>query len=156
MYRRILVPLDGSERAEQALLHACHLARSSGAELLLVHVVEPPVVAAPVGEPAAKSAAPQLISLEDALKQAQLEARAYLEKIRSQLEDAGIPCQVRLEQGGVVERIADAAETQGVDAIVMASHGRGASGDASFGSVAVGILFRVESALLVIRSRRGP
>jgi nucleotide-binding universal stress UspA family protein len=43
MFRRILVPLDGSTRAEQALLNAVRLARASGGSLFLVRVVPSPI-----------------------------------------------------------------------------------------------------------------
>lgn len=153
MYRRILIPLDGSERAERVIPHVLHLARTSGAELLLVHVVEPPVIATPVVAPIAEPAAPQLVTLKDALKQAQAEARTYLEKQQKKLDEEGVSCEVQLEQGGAVQRIAHVAETQDVDLIAMTSHGRTALGTAFFGSVAVGVLHRVELPVLLIRSR---
>ena len=44
MYERILVPLDGSDVAEEALLHAREIARHFGSRLYLLHVVEPLLV----------------------------------------------------------------------------------------------------------------
>ena len=42
MFQRILVPLDGSERAEQALPVAAHIARASHGSVLLLSVLPPP------------------------------------------------------------------------------------------------------------------
>ena len=44
MYTRILVPLDGSEAAEEALAHAREIGRCFGSRLVLLHVVEPLVM----------------------------------------------------------------------------------------------------------------
>jgi nucleotide-binding universal stress UspA family protein len=153
MYKRILIPLDGSERAEKVIPYVRELAQARGAHLLLLHVVEPPVIATPVVTPVASSAAPQLITLEDALKRAQEEAETYLKRKKENLESESISCEVLLEQGSVVQRIAHAAEANDVDLIAMTSHGRTGLATAFFGSVAVGVLHRVTRPVLLIRSK---
>lgn len=152
MYRRILIPLDGSERAEKVIPHVVELAQARDVRLLLLHVVEPPVIATPVVTPVAEAAAPRLITLDDALKRAQEEAKTYLERKKSELESETISCEVLLEQGAVVERVVHAADANDVDLIAMTSHGRTGLATAFFGSVAVGVLHRAERPLLLIRS----
>jgi len=154
MYERILIPLDGSERAEQVIPYVTELAGERVTRLFLLHVVEPPVIATPVVTPIAESAAPQLITLEDALKRAQQEAKAYLDRKVGELTRESISCEVILEQGAVVERIVRAAEANDVGLIAMTSHGRTGLATAFFGSVAVGVLHRAERPLLLIRSDR--
>ncbi|HXE73857.1 MAG TPA: universal stress protein, partial [Candidatus Nitrosotenuis sp.] len=49
MYRTLLVPLDGSEAAEEALTPALRLAQDDDAELVLLRAVEPQWPAGPAG-----------------------------------------------------------------------------------------------------------
>jgi len=156
VYRRILVPLDGSDRAERALKHASELAHGRSGHLLLLHVVEPPVIAGPVvaaGAPGT-TASPQLITLDDAMTRAQEEAQRYLEGKKSELDAESVSCEILLEQGGVVQKIAEAAEKSEVDLVVMTSHGRSGLAAAFFGSVAIGVLHRLEKPILLIRADR--
>jgi nucleotide-binding universal stress UspA family protein len=55
--------------------------------------------------------------------------------------------------GPVVEGIINLAEKEGVDLIALASHGRGGLSRVFYGSVAAGLLHRVDRPLLIIRSR---
>jgi len=153
MYRRILIPLDGSKRAERVLPHVMHLARGGDTDVLLLHVVEPPVLPTTVVAPTVPSAGPTLMTLEDAMKQAQDDASQYLDAVRTRFEKIGFSCDVLLEQGGVVHRVAHAAQAHDVDLIAMTSHGRTGLGTAFFGSVALGVIHRVERPVLLIRAR---
>lgn len=154
MYQRILVPLDGSERAERVLPHAIEIARGKETRLLLLHVVEPPVVTAPAVAPGvpATSVPIRSNSLEDGLTRALEEAKSYLDQKKGEIEAGGTPCETSLEQGGVVERIVSAAEAKDVDLVAMASHGRSGLATVFFGSVAIGVLHRLERPILLIRA----
>ena len=75
MVRSILVPLDGSEVAEQALPRACRLARLTGAELVLLR-------AAPFAANSGKSSSPLRVTVRD--------AEDYLQAVEHRLADPGL------------------------------------------------------------------
>ncbi len=154
MYRTILVPLDGSERAERVLAHAAELARTQGGRLLLLHVVEPPAAITPAATPVAPAITPWT-AYQDAVRRAHEDGRKYLETVEERLREQDVPCTLMLEQGSVVERIVHAAEAHEVDLLAMASHGRTGLGSVFFGSVAVGVLHRVERPILLVRAPDG-
>ncbi len=146
MYKRILVPLDGSKRAERILPHVRRLAHPQESEVLLLQVVNPYV---PVMDPHAFL---QEYSAEE-MEQIVGQARSYLEGLQHELEHEGIHCRVIVEQGPVVETIISLAQEHAVDLIAMASHGRSGLSRVFYGSVAAGILQRIDRPLLLIRAR---
>jgi len=80
------------------------------------------------------------------------EARFYLAVRRGEFCEKGIEAQARVVHGPVVEAIIDVAEREGADLIAMASHGRNGLAWVFYGSVAAGVLQRVNRLLLLIRS----
>lgn len=81
MYKRLLVPLDGSSNAEQALPHAIALAKLLSAKLVLLRILEP--------FPPIRSMAPA--SIRTIKQQAKAWAEEYFEKVTNDLQDEGIP-----------------------------------------------------------------
>ena len=73
--------------------------------------------------------------------------------ILSQFRKKDIESQVHILYGPVVEGIISIALQEGVDLIALASHGRGGLSRVFYGSVAAGLLHRVDRPLLIIRSR---
>jgi nucleotide-binding universal stress UspA family protein len=145
VYRRILVPLDGSKRAEAILPHVEQLALASGAEVVLVRVIEPiPYVLGPEGAP--------LVPYEQELRQRRKDAETYMAARQDEFREQGIEVKASILQGPVVVAIIEAAETEGADLIAMASHGRSGLSQCFYGSVAAGVLHRVDRPLLVVRS----
>lgn len=117
MLKRILVPLDGSKRAEHGLALAARLARGSGSELLIVRVVSvPPVRFAPYGEPAQIALA--LIAT------ARDEAERYLNQVRTNPVLEGLSIEIRVTEGHVTADILDIARDEHCDMIVICSHSR--------------------------------
>ncbi len=150
MYRKILVPLDGSELAEKVLPHVEALARCMGAEVILLRV---PVFAyesavamlAPYG-----IAQPSLPDLrEDVLK----DAASYLNKLKSDLCARGLKVWTVVREGPPSEAIIEFARTEGVDLIAMTTHGRTGLSRAVFGSVAAQVLRGVDKPVLLIQHR---
>lgn len=83
MYKTILVPLDGSKRAEAILPHVEHLALRCEARVILVRVIEPiPYVMGPEGTP--------MVLHEQALKQRQADAEAYMAARKGTFREKGI------------------------------------------------------------------
>ena len=145
MYNTILVPLDGSKRAETILCHVEDLAERYGAEVILLQVVEPlPLV---VGVQGASMALPQ-----QELDQRRKQAQSYLAARQGELREKGIEARTCVAYGPVVEAIIDSAEREGADLIAIASHGRSGLSRVFYGSVAAGVLHRVDRPLLLIRS----
>ena len=124
----ILVPLDGSPLAEQALPYAQALL-TPGAELTLLDVVEEP-------EAIHGMSGRLLVSVEDAQRMLEHQAREYLQKPEATLRGAQTPVRLEVARGDPAVEILRVAAEQGVALIAMTTHGRGALERLVFGSVA--------------------
>jgi nucleotide-binding universal stress UspA family protein len=126
MYKRVVVPLDGSPLAEQALTHATAQADRFEAEIVLLKVLEP-LPEATLTSPASVQRAEQL--------SAQL-ARDYLERVADRIREKGIAATVTLLDGKpYVEIVRFAAESE-ADMIVMSTRGHSGWSRWLMGSVA--------------------
>jgi nucleotide-binding universal stress UspA family protein len=146
MYNTILVPLDGSKRAEAILRHVEELAQRYDATVVFLRVIEPVVLRVPP-----EGAYPALEQRE--LEHQREEAQSYLAARQGEFREKGIEARARVVYGPVVEAIIDAAERERADLIAIASHGRSGLSRVFYGSVAAGVLHRVDRPLLVVRSR---
>lgn len=126
MFAKILVPLDGSALGEQALSMAQNLARSSETSLHLLQVIslraELEALRDSGGESItvlemAQDAARQLREVQTA------RAKAYLEGLAVQLQQAGISVTTVLREGAADENIVAYAKEQEIDLIIMTTHG---------------------------------
>jgi nucleotide-binding universal stress UspA family protein len=145
MYYKILVPLDGSKRAEKILPHVEELARRYKAKVLFLQVVEYKTITTPEGA---------FINLSDQeFDQAKKQAETHLAGIQGEFRGKNIESRTHVTYGPVVEGIINIAALEGVDLIALASHGRGGLSRVFYGSVAAGLLHRVDRPLLIIRSR---
>jgi nucleotide-binding universal stress UspA family protein len=117
MYRRILVPTDGSAVAEQAAVAAIEFAQACGSEIVALSVAQPypmpSVDAAMVVDPA--DSADLLVA----------SARAHVQHVADLAKAAGVPCTTAVEYSfSPSARILDAVKTNGCDLVFMGSHGR--------------------------------
>lgn len=145
MYNKILVPLDGSKLAEAILPHVEDLAHSYNAEIIFLQVMEPePVIISP--EPIYPAVDPQ--NYERRVK----DVETYLAGIQGEFREKGIKAKTQVGEGPVVETIINTAKNLDADLIAMASHGRTGLARVFYGSVAAGVLHRVDRPLLLIRS----
>jgi nucleotide-binding universal stress UspA family protein len=147
MYKKILVPLDGSLRAETILPHVEGLALSLNASVILLYVDETSDFAIERDEVVDVNA-----YLEKRRKRIK-NTQAYLQAIIDKWCSIDIDVQMRIGRGGVVACIIDTAKRESVDLVAMASHGQGGTERTFYGSVAVGVLNRIDRPLLLIRSR---
>jgi nucleotide-binding universal stress UspA family protein len=144
MYRTILVPLDGSRRAEAILPHVTTLAECLKSQVILLQVIEPvPIMAGPT----VVYTTPSFI--DDVTRQ---DAESYLAGQQTNLSSQGITCVTCLEHGQVVDQIINVARRENVDLIAMASHGRTGLSQMFYGSVANGVLHRIDRPLLLVRA----
>ncbi|MGB3713289.1 MAG: universal stress protein [Candidatus Promineifilaceae bacterium] len=142
-YKRILVPLDGSPLAEQALEPALALAEAVSAELILLRAVVLPLV--PV-EPV-----PGWPGMDAVMDIAGDEARRYLLNIKGALAKSPVPTKVEVVLGPTASEIIDYADGEEIDLIVMSSRGLSGIGRWVFGSVTEKVLRGARCATLVIR-----
>lgn len=141
MYRKILVPLDGSELAECVLPHVEAISRGcSIGEVVLLEIVEPP--------PAWAIEGVDPVALQGANEKA---AKEYLSKIQSQLASDGFNVSAEVLMGKAAETIIEFAKRNAVDLIAIATHGRSGIGRWVFGSVADRILRSSHVPILMIR-----
>jgi nucleotide-binding universal stress UspA family protein len=143
VYERVLLPLDGSDGAEAILPFVEKIAGPSGAEVVLLQVVEPITAAA------ALAAADPLGS--DLLPRRQVAAGRYLATVADRLRGQGLRVRTLISLGDPAAEIVLAAREQKADLVAMATHARGAVGRAIFGSVAEDVLRVAPVPVLVIR-----
>lgn len=147
--RTLLVPLDGSVLAEEALAAAARLAKPAGASLHLV-MVEPPVSVLAVHQPASGAQAMPVQELEERLRQ-------YLTTTAESLTTThGLRTTSALLKGWPPEALAAYASQHRIDLIVMTTHGRGGISRFWIGSVADQLLRRVASPVLLFRPGYAP
>jgi nucleotide-binding universal stress UspA family protein len=129
----VLVPLDGSELAEDILSHAIRIARLEGAaELVLLRVIQPLSAALWLADPAV---APAVVS--DLRARAEEEARTYLAGLVRRLEGDGVRARARVDEAdGVASRILEVAREEAAELVALATHGRSGLVRLALGSVA--------------------
>lgn len=151
MYRKILVPLDGSRRAEAILRHVRQLATLFGSEVIFVQVFQiPHMVDLPRLEEDAYESLPKR-SREEMEAQVEVAQRYLREQVAAMAAD-GISARERIEYGPIASTIMNAATDEEVDLIAMASHGCSGLEGVFYGSVAEGVLHRVDRPLLIVRA----
>jgi nucleotide-binding universal stress UspA family protein len=153
MYQTLLVPLDGSPRAETILPHVEKLAIQFKAKVIILQVVELPFQFV---TPTFYETTIQMDVIHEHLeefKRKKEEISAYLAGIQAGLQKKGIDAGFFVEQGGAVETILSVAQRENADLIAVASHGRSGLSRVFYGSVAAGIMQKVDRPILIIRSR---
>lgn len=143
MYKRILLPLDGSKMAEQALPHAIAQAEHFGAELILLRVIEP---------------FPQVRSMSVAdmtavREQTEEWTREYFDRITAALQGRAIPFTTDIVEGRPNVVITQYAEANQVDLIVICSRGLSGLSRWLMGSVADRVLRGATVPVLLVHAR---
>ncbi|MCX6019345.1 MAG: universal stress protein [Chloroflexi bacterium] len=177
MFKRILVPLDGSLLSQQSLPYAKYIARcgEQAAELVLLRVTSQPTgvmltpedVAAVLGErrhPLGSSPYQPTLGdrmfipdapphadprIEHEVEQAAVE----LDALQVQLLSEGFVVRTILQPGVIAETVLDVAQQEAVDMIAMTTHGRGGLGRFVLGSVADRVTRHAEVPVLLVRAQ---
>jgi nucleotide-binding universal stress UspA family protein len=150
MFKRILVCLDGSRLAEQIMPYATEEAIRFQGKLVLLQVVQEPVAFSP-GIPGEAPVPVQTGVMVEETKEALNRAKDYLEKLAEPLRKKGIQVKTVAIPGRADEAILDYANTNSMNLIAIATHGRGGLRRAVFGSVADHVLRESGLPVLVIR-----
>lgn len=144
MYRKILVPLDGSKVAEGVLPHAKALAYSEGAELILLTVGANPAMDFAFSDPGLA---------RSAVDEQEERSKKYIDGIESQLKSAGFKTSTALRVGSVADVILGVADEMGVDCIAMSTHGRTGPARWLLGSIAERVVHNSKVPVLLIRAK---
>jgi len=149
MYRKILVPLDGSALSELALPHAEALAQRFESEVLLVRVCPPISTSFEFYSFAAEATDED----RDLQVQAEKGAEEYLTVMQEKLQLKRIKSCYFMLHGLIPETILDIAETEGADLIVMSTHGRSGLSHWVYGSVAAKVLQAAPCPVFLVRAK---
>jgi nucleotide-binding universal stress UspA family protein len=145
----IVVPLDGSPLAEQALEPAHYLAQRLHADIEVVQVFEPS--ADPPHYPLGASTLDTRLDIE-----LRAQAKAYIESVAEREQAAGgVRVTGKLLDGPVVETLAKHVAALDRPLVVMTTHGRSGLGRALLGSVTVELVRTASVPVLTIRARKG-
>lgn len=147
MYQHIMVPLDGSELAECVLPHVEALAIGCNvSRVTLVRVVTPLHLygGAESGLPPEERQRVEADSMDV--------ARAYLDRMVTRLADMGVSAQAEVLFGNIIDSLVDYASKNGVDLIIIATHGRSGVSRWVWGSVADRTLRAAPVPVLMVRA----
>lgn len=142
MIDRILVALDGSRLADQAVAAAAGLAEKSGAEIVLLAAIAP----------MERWATTQTAAWEE---EEQAMASGYLDAVARPLRDNGLAVRTQVVWGRAAEMICKVAQDENADLIVMTTHGRSGVRRYLIGSIADNVLRTVDRPLLLLNAQEG-
>jgi nucleotide-binding universal stress UspA family protein len=141
MFDHTLVPLDGSSLAECALPHAVAIARTCGARLTLMRVLEQ--------THSANQIQPNGLLERHFIK---LEIKAYLDQLGNRLREAGLQVDSTLQEGSAAERITQYVYDHDVNLVILSSHGRGGLSGWNMGGLAQKIAMRAYVSVMIVRA----
>ncbi len=148
-----LVPLDGSELAEQILPYVEAMVKQRGAEIVdvvLIRVCEPPAIPSdyPPGMPLSWDE-----HVEQEMAKCSQRNEQYLSAVERRLRDADLSVRSQLLMGKAADEIVDYAAKTPFSLIAMTTHGRSGLGRWVYGSVAEKVLLGVSNPILLVRPR---
>lgn len=144
MFKKILIPMDGSELGREALEQGLDLARLSNGEVTILYAIETPYeLASSYAQPAE--------SHEQQMRKYQAEAKKILQEISAQAEAKGIRTRTIIAEQHPVPAILEAAKDH--DLVVMATQGRKGIERVLMGSVTDKVLHNCSTPILVVRGR---
>lgn len=150
MFKKILLPTDGSPLSAQAANAGVTFARSIGAEVVALHVTQP--FAATIGFDGMAAA---YAITDEAYEEASTEqAKRFLAGVIDRARTAGVNAQsLTVSNFNVADGIVQAAEESGADLIFIGSHGRSGLSRLLLGSVTAKVLSLATIGVLVYRVR---
>lgn len=157
MFNRILVPLDGSQLAEQAILHAEYFASIFGSDIILLHVLDPGDVESPQN-----AVDPLLWQIRKTEIETYLQGVA--QRIQNQLDrlsstgktDRKRRVEIDIREGKIAENIINFAHAKKVDLLIISSHGSGGLSRSNVSSITMKVINLIYLPVLLIRSYKVP
>jgi nucleotide-binding universal stress UspA family protein len=147
MFKKILIPTDGSEIGQGALEQGLGLARMSGGEVTILYAIENPY------EPFQSYASQPPEYLDKLMSDYKAEAQKVLSRITDQARSKGVQARALLVENHPVPAILEAAKDH--DLVVMATHGRKGIDRVMMGSVTDKVLHNCSTPVLVVRGVPG-
>jgi len=153
MYGKILVPIDDISSAGLALDQARDLAKSNGASVVVMHVVTPDNPLLTHDEHmAGVHAAPQIVEMAQKDEKAHFEAeKAEIQPAIDSLDSEGVETSLLVISGNAHNEIVRVVNEQGVDLVILSTHGRRGVSRALLGSVADEVVHDVGVPVMIVR-----
>jgi nucleotide-binding universal stress UspA family protein len=143
MFKKILAPLDMSALAESVLPHVITVAKTFQSSILLL------VVSETIGS---SSRSLSVDPLEWQIKR--VEDDAYIQRIRTELRNAGLEAEAQLMEGDPAENIVELCRNSDVDLVIISSHGRSGLTGWNVSSVVHKVIQRVHTSVMIVRAYR--
>ncbi len=144
MYKHILVPVDGSDTAQQAVHSAAAIAKAFGSQVTALYVIDP--------FPFSGLGSDFAYGQAEYQNAARAEAKTSTQQAQAVLGKAGVRCNITVAEAHSAWRgILDTAGHVGADLIVMGSHGRSGLEKVVLGSVAQRVLSHASLSVMVVR-----
>jgi nucleotide-binding universal stress UspA family protein len=147
MYEHILIPTDGSETAEHAVDEALEVASKFDARVSALYVVDTDAVGLSLGTEQVDRIRQGRFDEMDDLEEAASDATAY---VAVRARERGLDVEEHARAGRPPSTIADFAEDEDVDLIVMGSHGRSGLSRVVLGSVTEHVLRETHRSVIVV------
>jgi nucleotide-binding universal stress UspA family protein len=141
MFKRILIPLDGSKLAECTLPHFAALSQLGDPEGKLIRILEPP-----------DSQGRQNIIDPVDWQLRKVEAENYLNDLAVRLQNAGLRVTAQISEGRSAEHIIGSAHEWDADLILMSSHGQSGISPWNVSSIVQQVIFRVRRSFMIVRA----
>lgn len=142
MYKKILVPLDGTKLSEAILPHVINLAKSLNSELILLNVPVNPGAEFAFGDPGVAAAY---------IQEQEAQFTNYINDTVNSIKKENIECTGLIKEGGIAAAIIDTAIETGADLIAMATHARSGISHLFLGSIAEKIVRSSTIPVLLVR-----
>jgi nucleotide-binding universal stress UspA family protein len=151
MYKRILVPLDGSELSEEVLPLVRSLIETNKTEIILLRVVEYPYTLYYGCDEYPPFDPEQAKIVQDMKRAIYQEVRGYLEQVASPLITDGLSVTVEVCEGQVVESILESVGRLSVDLIVLSACGQSGASNLVLGAIADRLLREARVPVILVR-----
>ncbi|WP_336021649.1 universal stress protein [Halobellus salinisoli] len=147
---RFLVAVDGSDSSTESLEYAIELASRTGGSLVVAYAVEPRVLVEGGEEAPTNAEVGQRIYTED-IEVAEERGEEVLEDARARAGKADVSVETALLYGDPVDSIADLADSEGVDGIIVGHRGLSDRVEGMVGSVAKGLVGHANVPVTVVK-----
>jgi len=141
MYKKILIPTDGSKNSERAVLHGINLAKPLNAEIIGVYVIDI----------SAFLTLPETVVWENVKDLLFKEGENAVEFIKKEAEKAGVKARTIIKEGSPAKDIAEIAEKEKADVIIMGTAGRTGLDRFLLGSVSERVIRTAKCPVTIIK-----